>query len=452
MFFDERDLRVFDNADSRGYFEEILQSYYSKNYRASVVLLYSFVIYDLYNKLQTMASEGDPKAIIKLSEINRMIQDDEKYSKVENEIIQFFKDNCALYFDRFTEDIDYLKNCRNKCAHLKVNDNSLYVPSDYHVRMLICSMYDNILSVKAPFIMDLFQFAKNVVEDYSRTLSSILNNIIEKPFITEIKNEYATEIKNKYLERMTEESLIKSYKTFIRLLLVTENEDVEKNATGLYMFAYAITDHLIRKGHSNIFNDDSVLNIFSRIQIDKLKASDLKRHALVGLITAFPAVMNMLRSFEELFSYISECVLLKPHGLRYYRAFYPREKQTMYEYFKEHKELHSPKSIRTLYDALKSDNDNDFVLAEFTELMARSIPTFIGFYHADCFMPFFIENIALFGLEQIKNIRNIYQSNTQCTWRTNYPYEDSKVQEYIDKFENPDPLDVIETVSEDDTN
>ena len=47
MFFDQRDLRIFDNADSRAYFEEILQSYYSKKYRASVVLLYSFVIYDL---------------------------------------------------------------------------------------------------------------------------------------------------------------------------------------------------------------------------------------------------------------------------------------------------------------------------------------------------------------------------------------------------------------------
>ncbi|MFC2678377.1 MAG: hypothetical protein ACFN08_03865, partial [Granulicatella sp.] len=199
MLFDERDLRVFDNADSRAYFEEILQSYYSKNYRASVVLLYSFIIYDLYNKLQTMASEGDSKAKNKMSEINHMIQDDEKYSKVENEIIQFFKNNCALYFDRFTEDIDYLKNCRNKCAHLKVNDNSLFVPSDYHARMLICSMYDNILSVKAPFIMDLFSFVENDVEDYSQTISYIPDDSIDESIITNIKN--------KYLERMTYDSL-----------------------------------------------------------------------------------------------------------------------------------------------------------------------------------------------------------------------------------------------------
>ena len=84
-----------------------------------------------------MAYEGDRKATNKLNEINAMIADDQKYSLVENAIIDFFKDNCSLYFNRFVEDIEYLKNCRNKCAHLKVNDNSLYGPSDYHARMLI---------------------------------------------------------------------------------------------------------------------------------------------------------------------------------------------------------------------------------------------------------------------------------------------------------------------------
>lgn len=91
MLFDEKDLSVFDNTDSRDYFMEILQSYYSKNYRATIVLLYSFVIYDLFIKLQTMANEGDKKASSKLKEINDMIENDEKYSSVENEIIRFSK-------------------------------------------------------------------------------------------------------------------------------------------------------------------------------------------------------------------------------------------------------------------------------------------------------------------------------------------------------------------------
>lgn len=104
MLFDERDLRVFDNSDSANYFKEIVQSYYSQNYRATIVLLYSFVIYDLFIKLQDMANEGDSKAQSKLSEINNLIKNDERYSKIENEIIQFFKDNCNLYFGKFIED------------------------------------------------------------------------------------------------------------------------------------------------------------------------------------------------------------------------------------------------------------------------------------------------------------------------------------------------------------
>ena len=96
MLFDERDLNIFENSESRNYFKEILQSYYGQNYRATIVMLYSFVIYDLFIKLQMMANEGDGKASNKLREINTMISDDEKYSKVENEIIQFFKDNLLL--------------------------------------------------------------------------------------------------------------------------------------------------------------------------------------------------------------------------------------------------------------------------------------------------------------------------------------------------------------------
>lgn len=164
----------------------------------------------------------------------------------------------------------------------------------------------------------------------------------------------------------------------------------------------------------------------------------------MGLITTFPAVMDMLRAFEEVLSYISEYVLLKPQGLCYYRSFYPREKKTIYEYFKEHDELHSPLLIRNLYDTLKEDNS--FNLVEFTELMAKSIPSYMGYYDADCFMDFFIENIKSFDLEHIKNIRNIYQSEPQCTNRRNHSSEDLKVKEYIDKLENPDLLDGTETV------
>ena len=114
-------------------------------------MLYSFVVYDLYNKLQIMDGEGDKNERSALKEINDLIDDKyTKYSEVENKVIKFFSDNCPLYFEKFNDDIEYLKKTRHKCAHFKVNDSSLYIPRDYQIRMLICSMFEHILSVKAP--------------------------------------------------------------------------------------------------------------------------------------------------------------------------------------------------------------------------------------------------------------------------------------------------------------
>lgn len=91
MLFDEKELNIFDSNDARQYFQEILQSYYGKNYRATVVLLYSFTVYDLFSKLQTMSNEGDKTAKKAVNDIRQMIEDDEKYSTVENTIINFLK-------------------------------------------------------------------------------------------------------------------------------------------------------------------------------------------------------------------------------------------------------------------------------------------------------------------------------------------------------------------------
>lgn len=421
MLFDEKDFRVFDNVDSCNYFKEILQSYYGQNYRATIVLLYSFVIYDLFIKMQNMANEGDKKAKNKLKYINNMITDDEKYSKVENEIIQFFKDNCPLYFDKFIEDIDYLKNCRNKCAHLKVNDNSLYVPSDYHARMLICSMYDNILSVKAPFIMDLFSIAKEDVEMYSNRIFILPNNVVDES----IKET----IVDKYLKRMTYDSIKKSYKTFIRLLFVSEAEDCINNLYGLFAFVFSMTDYIIKNGQITLLNEASILDVFSRINIDSLKKSDGRITLLIELITKYPQIMDIFRDNKDVFEYISKKALIKPYGLNYYRAFYPREQRTAYEYFKEHISEYSPSCTQNIYESVKECED--FNVAEYLLLMVKSIPSFNGFYDADCYMAFFKEHLSELEGEDIEKIMSIYNSNNQCKNRNRHFEDILFIEKYI---------------------
>ena len=424
MLFDERELNVFDNNESRTYFNEILQSYYSRNYRATIVLLYSFVIYDLFTKLQIMSNEGDKKATTKLNEINAMIADDEKYSLVENEIIKFYKDNCPLYFNRFVEDIEYLKNCRNKCAHLKVNDNSLYVPSDYHARMLICSMYDNILSVKAPFIMDLFSFAVSDVEKYSSRIFYITDNGLDESIIVELKN--------KYFKRMTYDSIKKSYKTFVRLLFVSEDDNCKKNLFGLYAFTYALTDHITRSGYLQFFNEPDIHLSLVKISIDMLKESDSRRHALTSIMVNFPIVMDCIRSnFYPLFDYISNYVLLTPRGLEMYKVFHPRSNKTIYSFFIENDKLKQAYYTETLYKVLK-DCDN-FNINEFMKEIVSHIPSYSAYRDADAFMSSFITHIAEMTIEGIEEVIGIYKRNNQCTNRSRHSTDIVEVNKYLEE-------------------
>lgn len=422
MLFDERDLNIFENSESRNYFKEILQSYYSQNYRATIVMLYSFVIYDLFMKLQMMANEGDGKASNKLREINTMISDDEKYSKVENEVIQFFKDNCPLYFDRFVEDIDYLRNCRNKCAHLKVNDNSLYVPSDYHARMLICSMFDNVLSVKAPFIMDLFTIAQSDVEAYSSSITYMPDDGLDDAICKAIKN--------KYLKRMTYDSIKKSYKTFVKLMFVSGDEKCEQNAYGLYAFVYAMTDYIVKEGYLGVFSEDSIIDTFSRIIPDTLRSSSPRRNALISIMTGFPVIMDLVRTNESVFEYISNCVLLKPDGLKYYRVFHPRDSRSVYDFFSENEAVQQAYSTEKLFSVLKECND--FNIDSFMKLMVSRIPSFNGFDAADAFMRSMLNHIEEMSVETIKEIMRIYRGNSQCINRARHPSDVEAVRKYLE--------------------
>lgn len=422
MLFDEKDLIVFDSGESRTYFKEILQSYYSQNYRATIVMLYSFVIYDLFIKLQIMANEGDKKAVKKMKEITIMIEDDEKYSKVENEVIDFYKENSPLYFNKFVQDVDYLKNCRNKCAHLKVNDDSLYVPSDYHARMLICSMYDNIFSVKAPFIMDLFSIAQSDVETYSASITSIPLEGLEESTIKSLKN--------KYLKRMTYDSIKKSYKTFIRLLFVSDDETCEKYIYGLYAFTYALTDYIIKEGFPQIYTEESIRDIFTRIDVGLIQKSTPRSKALISIMVKFPSVMDLIRLNDTLFDYISKAALSEPAGIVMYRNFYPREEKSIYMFFKENEKVQNANDTETLYSSLK--DCADFNVEEFMKIMVSAIPTYNGFCDADKFMSSFKTHMQELSIDAIKEIIEIYHKNYQCTRRDKHSADIAEVRTYIE--------------------
>ena len=410
MLFDERDLRVFDSDNSRDYFTEILQSYYSKNYRAAIVMLYAFVIYDLFSKMQDMALEGDKKAVAEVETIKAEIQNEEKCSTIENKVVEFFLHNCPLYFERFREDVDYLRVCRNKCAHLKIKEDSLFVPADYQVRMLICSMYDHILSVRAPFIMDLFSVAQDDIERYS-------NQYPDAPF-EGVDETIEKRITEKYFKRMTEDSLGKSYRSFLRLTFVSDDEDCLKNVAGLFVFLRSLINYLLSNGYLQIIRDARTLNLISRIEVDSLDKNNERRNALIGCMHSFPAFLDEVRKDSELFNYVREKVLGKTNGIRYFKNYYPESNLSEYGFFMSKEELHKPLFISKVYYDVK--NCDDFSLHDYLRCMLEAVPDINGFDAADSVSKFWIDHLSELSSEQNEELLALYNSNPQCFRRSRH--------------------------------
>lgn len=408
MLFDDRDLENFENSDEREAFREVLQTYYSRNYRASIVSLYSLVMFDLYNKLQYMAEEGEEKAKKELNQINRLIEDDEKYSMVENELIKFFIKNYSIHFNKFSRDLEYLKDMRNDCAHLKVSSTFLTTPKDYQVRMLICSMYENLFTIKAPFMDDLFLFVRADIEMYSDDDTSI--------FQTKIDDTVRQKYEKKYFSRMTQMSLIKSLRTLIRLLFITEDEDAVKNARGLYMVLSCLIEYIDNKGFGVICaQDEKIKDLISRIESDKYKHNSVREEALFSILCTSRWFCDEYRKNSEFHSVVDKYLVTERMFERYFFRIYPN--QGKWQYYLDNVDRFPCANQQSRFNFLKDDPKFSDVL--FIGYEVNKVPTWTGYDDAETFMNFFLLNIKDFSDEAIEKVIEIYNSNNQFYSRRN---------------------------------
>lgn len=105
--FNSYDISLIKKNESRKYFEDVLQSFYSKNYRATVLLLYSLLIDDLYYKLILM---NDRKYYNLNEEIGVIdnLNNAKKYSDIEEKIFDTYKSKHILSHD-IIDMVEYLK-------------------------------------------------------------------------------------------------------------------------------------------------------------------------------------------------------------------------------------------------------------------------------------------------------------------------------------------------------
>lgn len=109
---------------------------------------------------------------------------------------------------------------------------------------------------------------------------------------------------------MTFDSLKVSYKTFTRLLYVSNDSECIKNIKGLYVFTYALTDYLLNQGDTSILKSHDIIKNYERIDVEDLANNADRRNAIISICLNFPCVLDSIRGIETLFNKLSELVLL----------------------------------------------------------------------------------------------------------------------------------------------
>lgn len=259
--FNEYEIKKIKNSDSRRYFEDVLQSYYSKNYKASILLLYNLLINDLYFKLQLMAEKNYVNCQKELDDIENILKEekDSKYSLVEDKIYDVYISKKILNHSTI-DTLTHFKKVRNKCAHPSFFKEYNYSPTDNETFMFINCIYNDILTVDA-FFKKPYEVIKNDVENYKfPDISSVIIGISSyKEAVKDVKKYFII----KYYKYMTETNFIKLFKSLMQLTFGKKNDNTVHSQYKHYLILSSMLEFLLEIGKIQVLN-----NIFNWSALD----------------------------------------------------------------------------------------------------------------------------------------------------------------------------------------
>ncbi len=150
-FVIEYELEKVISKTTKEYLNEVISSYNSGNYRSTIVVLYSVVIFDLLEKVKILSEiYHDEKANQILEELNNMEGDDTTYSSREKFLVKGIKDKTVLLNDIEYGKLQHLRESRNWCAHPVHNqDYKLINPTKEEARAFIRMSFESVFQKEA---------------------------------------------------------------------------------------------------------------------------------------------------------------------------------------------------------------------------------------------------------------------------------------------------------------
>ncbi|MDX4973702.1 hypothetical protein [Myroides odoratimimus] len=189
------------NKQTQEYFDEILRSYYSGLYRATIVMLYTVTISDLFLKLLELENDfGDERAKKIIETIKDEQTRDPKSTSWENSIIEDTQKKIKLITIDVLADINFLKQKRHLCAHPAITqENILYSPNRETTLSLIILMLKGVFTVSPLDRIDTFSIILTDIEEKNKKLPlTQIREYIKTKYLSKISNNNKKEILKKF--------------------------------------------------------------------------------------------------------------------------------------------------------------------------------------------------------------------------------------------------------------
>lgn len=134
------------NDTAKQYIREALACYNVRAYKSAIITTWIAIVYDILEKTQDLARLGDPRAQEIENEFTTIRDNFDKDSpatvrqllEFENKILQFAKDKLEIIDSLQFDELNRIKQDRNKCAHPSMHKNGeLFLPSPELARLHI---------------------------------------------------------------------------------------------------------------------------------------------------------------------------------------------------------------------------------------------------------------------------------------------------------------------------
>ncbi|EAC2786882.1 TPA: hypothetical protein IQC28_002892 [Listeria monocytogenes] len=270
----EMDVERIYSKNTKKYTEEVISSYENKNYRAAVVTLYITFITDLCEKLSELSSiYADEKAKKILNEIEQMGVNDVNRETTLIKKIQESKPELLDHEALIT--FNYLKSCRNICAHPSLDVTRMYPlaePSRELVAGLIKSSIDNLFAKSAYLGKKIF--AKLLIDLSAKKLILVSDEALESYFKQQYYNRF---------DSITREYI---FDQLFKMVFVNGNDDAEENRE----FNYKVLLIMIKLDSAKFIDVIKKSNYFQGINIE----NNLCVHLFMSFLARYPHLYSKL--------------------------------------------------------------------------------------------------------------------------------------------------------------